>query len=109
MAVMRNTMTGMVIGAALAAGLWACGATIGDPCTTASECGPGLCLNAASTPGGYCSLACGADAGACPSGSTCVGGSCFLRCSAGSGCRNGYLCQVPDGGGPETICIGPGG
>jgi hypothetical protein len=91
--------------------LWGCGATVGDPCTTAAECGLGTCLNDPATPGGYCSKACGPDAGTCPNGSTCVGDRCFLRCSGGTGCRTGYLCQAPDGGsaGSGTICIGPGG
>lgn len=101
-----------LLGAALAAAaaLWACGATVGDPCTTASDCGPGTCLNDPSTPGGYCSTACGPDAGACPNGSACVRDRCFLRCSPESSCRAGYSCQVPDGGaGVGTLCIGPGG
>src|SRR5215471_19847442 len=53
----------------------ACGATVGDACTTASDCGNQLCINQAWTLGGYCSKPCTTgDDSTCPSGSTCIAG-----------------------------------
>lgn len=92
-----------------AASLWValfatgCGPTIGDPCTTDSDCGDGLCVNESWAPGGYCSRRCGAtaDKPECPRGSVCVPGSlnlsdsaCFLSCDKTEDCRSGYTCSA---------------
>src|SRR5262245_59911756 len=104
----RLAAAGVAIAAAV---LWACGPTIGDACTTSSECGPGTCLQGPGTPGGYCSRAC-SDAGTCPNGSTCARGAgaggadlCLLRCATMRDCRGGYHCRSLDGGSPP-VCIG---
>lgn len=94
-------------------GLSACGPIVGDPCTVASECGPGVCLNRDSAPGGLCSLACTVGGAACPAGSACVPraidgdtAGCLRTCAKDSDCRSGYTCRTEDG---HPVCLGPGG
>jgi len=92
----------------------ACGATVGDACTTASDCGNQLCINQAWTLGGYCSKPCTTgDDSTCPSGSTCIAGgnganspACFRLCSTSKDCRSGYVCEQSRTN-PKLICIGP--
>jgi hypothetical protein len=92
-----------------------CGATVGDACTTPSDCSNQLCINQPWTLGGYCSKNCtvGDDA-SCPSGSTCVAGgngptaACFRVCARDSDCRSGYVCR-PSRTNPKLICMGPAG
>lgn len=97
--------------AGMVAALWACGPTVGDACTTASECGLGTCLQGPGIPGGYCSRGC-SDAGPCPHGSTCVAGagggadSCLRICAGEQDCRGGYRCRSLDGG-STFVCVGP--
>lgn len=97
--------------------LWlsACGPTIGDPCTTDAECGPGVCLNRDFTPGGACSLACAVGGAACPSGTVCVRDAlgkdragCLRSCAAQAECRGGYVCKVEKDS-ATPICVGPQG
>ncbi len=93
-----------------------CGATVGDPCTTTSDCGNQLCINQAWTPGGYCSKACApGDDTTCPSGSTCIANgngrsspACFRVCNTIRECRSGYDCLQPSNN-SRKICVGPGG
>ncbi len=96
--------------------LAACGPTVGDPCTVAKECGPGLCVNRSFAPGGYCTQACtlGA-ANACPAGTVCVADAigrdspgCMRSCSHQRECREGYVCQVEKDS-ATPICVGPQG
>jgi hypothetical protein len=104
----------MVLGCVLGAmGLAACGNTVGDPCTTADDCGGGLCINRGDeTPGGYCSRQCVLnDPESCPSGSICVregaGGNinaCFLRCNDVGDCRRGYSCRTWKDS-AATVCV----
>src|SRR4051794_465185 len=97
---MVRIIEGIVLAAAMTA-LWGCGATVGDPCTTASDCGDKLCLNETFTPGGYCTQQCEAvDPESCPSGTVCVRSAvsdalsgCFRRCDGDDDCRAGYSCQ----------------
>jgi hypothetical protein len=98
-----------------AATLLACGSTVGDPCTTAAECGNQLCLNKEYTPGGYCSKQCtpGED-DTCPAGTTCVRNgaandlsACFRVCKSAKECRAGYACQqYKESSAP--VCVGSG-
>lgn len=93
--------------------LSACGPTIGDPCTTAQECGAGVCVNRDFAPGGYCSKGCAAGAG-CPAGTLCVanvlngGWGCMRTCTQAPDCRPGYVCAVV-GHSAASVCIGPAG
>lgn len=93
-----------------------CGPTVGDACTTTSECGGSTCINRDFTPGGYCSQACSVGAAnTCPAGTLCVHealgkntAGCMRACSADKECRNGYVCRfAKDSTG--TVCIGPAG
>lgn len=93
-----------------------CGPTVGDPCTTARECGNNICLNAAGQPGGYCTQTCKLDDGrSCPSGTLCVrdgasrdNPSCFRICRSAADCRTGYVCRTEKDS-PSPVCIGPAG
>lgn len=94
--------------------LAACGPTIGDACTTTTDCGGALCLNLAYTPGGYCSRSCASDTD-CPNGSVCVpdgasrgSSACFRSCSSASACRNGYSCGPAKNTGHQ-VCVGTSG
>ncbi len=85
----------------LALPLAACGPTIGDACTTSSDCGVGTCLNRAYAPGGLCTQSCVVGGDTCPSGSTCVRGAidgdlagCLRSCRGDSDCRAGYTCRT---------------
>jgi serine protease len=109
---MRTSLAFAVVLASLSVG---CGPTIGDPCTTNSECGPGvLCLNKDFSPGGYCTISCKADdtaASICPTGSTCVrdalaknSAACFRTCLRQTDCRAGYSCRSVNGS--ASICVG---
>ncbi|MFZ5471930.1 MAG: hypothetical protein ACOZIN_21075, partial [Myxococcota bacterium] len=73
-----------------------CGSTIGDPCTTPTDCGGQICLNRGDlTPGGYCTQQCTpADARTCPAGAVCVrdgqannNDACYRLCRTQSDCR----------------------
>jgi len=93
----------------------ACGPTVGDPCTIATECGGAVCLNRDFTPGGYCTTACTPGTTRCPTGSVCVRDAlgrdawgCMLSCTKQSQCRNGYVCRVENDS-PTSICVGPQG
>lgn len=101
--------------------LFGCGPVIGDPCTVATECGPGVCLNRDFAPGGLCTRACTmGQANTCPAGSTCVEAvidadtpGCLLNCARDADCRSGYSCRSEGEGGlrPHGIvsaCLGPG-
>lgn len=114
----RGTILRRIIGWAipLAVLLSGCGATVGDACTTAADCGNQLCINQAWTLGGYCSKACtpGDDA-TCPAGSTCIPNgnghnspACFRVCNNVRDCRAGYACLQVSGN-SKMICVGPGG
>ncbi len=92
-----------------------CGATVGDSCTTVSECGNQLCINQSYTPGGYCSKQCtlGEDS-TCPGGSVCVRdgaakdlAACFKVCKVKEDCRSGYVCASLRSS-TQTVCVGPG-
>jgi hypothetical protein len=110
----RSTVRGFLLAFALTS-LGGCAATVGDPCTAPADCGSGLCLNLATTPGGYCSKQClSTDAESCPSGTVCVqthdqaiSSVCFRECSRDEDCRAGYTCRQDDDW-PRRICIGPG-
>lgn len=96
--------------------LWACGPTMGDPCTTERECGGGQCLNRSFTPGGYCTRPCSTTpTGACPAGTVCVAEAlgrradgCMRACVDEKDCRVGYACALANGS-ATTVCIGPAG
>lgn len=92
--------------------LTACGPVIGDPCTVATDCGPGVCLNRAIAPGGLCSLACTVGGASCPAGSTCISAvidndtpGCLHLCTKDADCRAGYTCRSEGG---YDVCLGPG-
>lgn len=92
--------------------LCACGPVIGDPCTVATQCGPGVCLNRDFAPGGLCSRACTAGGTACPAGSVCVEraidsdtAGCLLKCAKDADCRPGYTCRNEA---DNQVCLGPG-
>jgi hypothetical protein len=93
----------------------ACGPTIGDPCTTATDCGAAVCLTRDFTPGGYCSASCVVNTdNSCPTGSTCVKDAlgqgvpgCLRTCQTAASCRGGYQCKGANGSNP--VCIGPQG
>ena len=92
-----------------------CGATVGDACRTASDCGNGVCITRDFAPDGLCSVACVLDGSACPAGSVCVkralgrdAPGCLRACTKDSECRSGYLCSAPEGEGPK-VCLGPTG
>ena len=93
-----------------------CGATVGDACTTASDCANQVCINQPWTPGGYCSKSCTVgDDGSCPSGSTCIANgngtgnpACFRVCTTMMDCRNGYAC-LQSRTGSKLICVASGG
>ncbi|MGA9525925.1 MAG: hypothetical protein WBV82_30980 [Myxococcaceae bacterium] len=95
--------------------LGSCAATVGDPCTTPSDCGSGLCLNQASTPGGYCTQQClVTNPESCPSGTVCIrtdaeplNAVCLRECQRDDDCREGYTCRQ-DEGWPRRVCMGPG-
>lgn len=94
--------------------LSACGATIGDACTTSRDCGSGLCLNRDFTPGGYCSLGCRAGE-TCPAGSLCVEDAvgrsawgCLRTCRSSADCRDGYVCKTEKSS-SSPVCVGPEG
>ncbi|MBL8919660.1 MAG: hypothetical protein JNJ54_12405 [Myxococcaceae bacterium] len=96
-------------------GLAGCGATIGDACTTAKDCGSGLCLNRDFTPGGYCALGCVLGGAACPAGSVCVDDAvgrdspgCLRSCRSSLDCREGYICRT-ERSSPTPVCVGPEG
>jgi hypothetical protein len=100
---------------ALALFACACGPTVGDPCTTAAECGGAVCLNRDFTPGGYCSTPCSTGAVVCPSGTVCVRDAlgrntpgCMLSCGSQAQCRDGYVCRRENNSATE-ICVGPQG
>ncbi len=106
--------TSLAIAAVLALLITGCGPTIGDACTTNTDCGPGvLCLNKDFSPGGYCTIGCKVDdpSSVCPTGSTCVrdalqksSAACFRTCGRLTDCRNGYACRSVNGSG--LICVG---
>lgn len=102
----------LIIAAAFA--LTACGPTVGDSCTTASDCAGKICINQDFTPGGYCSISCDPGVTECPTGSVCVrnalgggGHACFHTCNTASDCRSGYVCRTTNGS--PLICVGPAG
>ncbi len=96
--------------------LAACGPSVGDPCTTPSDCGGQVCINQEWTPGGYCSRQCTvADERSCPGGSLCVPdgmgrdfAACFRICRTDADCRTGYVCRVVKDR-AQPVCIGPQG
>ncbi len=84
----------------------ACGPTpTGDPCTGATECQGGVCLDEPvdGFPSGYCSGLCDLTLGLCggdtdswcwDDGSSLLFGHCFAVCTVGgTDCRAGYRCQ----------------
>jgi hypothetical protein len=91
-----------------------CGATVGDPCTTANDCGSNLCINSDLTPGGYCSRQCTlADDKTCPGGTTCIRdglskdvNACFKICVTQNECRTGYVCKALRDN-TNTVCVAP--
>ncbi|MGQ0508683.1 MAG: hypothetical protein ACT4TC_25565 [Myxococcaceae bacterium] len=107
---MLRALIVVLLGATLAG----CGATVGDACTTVSECGNQLCINNKDyTPGGYCSRQCThGDDRTCPNGSTCIRNgagdfdACFRVCQTNSECRTGYTCAVFRGS-TQSVCVVP--
>ena len=109
---MRTRLLSTLFLAGMALGLGACGPVIGDPCTVARDCGPGVCLNRAIAPGGSCSLKCTVGGAACPAGSVCVAqvidgdtAGCLRACAKDADCRSGYTCRTENG---SAVCLGPG-
>lgn len=112
-----RTIGRWIVAAGLAAGLLGtlgCGATIGDACTTAADCGNTLCINREYTPGGYCSRQCTTSTD-CPAGTACIPNgaatgvnACFRLCTAAQDCRRGYDCLSSPGSGAK-VCVGPPG
>ena len=107
-----NVLGALVLGL----GLVGCGATVGDACTSDTECGDmGFCINQVNTPGGYCSQPCVPDKDStCPTGSTCVRqgaasdvSACFLKCTTNSDCRSGYQCLSGFRGNAFSVCAAP--
>ncbi len=94
--------------------LGACGPTIGDPCTTPSDCLGRSCLNGNGWPGGYCSTTCTlGDPNSCPTGSVCIREGinndthgCYRQCNSTRDCRSGYRCENVRGS-DSTVCVGP--
>ncbi len=95
--------------------LTGCGATVGDPCTTAKECGNSVCINRDFAPGGYCSVQCTIGGAACPAGSVCVDDAigknvpgCLRSCRSAADCRQGYVCKTEKDS-MTPVCVGPQG
>ena len=86
--------------------LAACGAEIGDECSSNADCGQGRICDLSSR-GGYCTVTPCADE-SCPEGSACVEfeneeSYCMAICSGNDDCRGGYSC---DGSlGSTKVCI----
>jgi hypothetical protein len=76
--------------------LAACGAEIGDECSTNAECGQGRICDRASR-AGYCTVTpCSGDS--CPENSVCVEFEnrqtfCMALCDNSGDCRGGYFCD----------------
>jgi hypothetical protein len=92
----------------------ACGPTVGDACTTGSDCAGQVCINQSYAPGGYCSLLCTLDGTDCPTGTICVRNAlgqgtsaCFRLCNVPGDCRTGYTCRSTQDS--PLICVGPTG
>ncbi|MFO0594339.1 MAG: hypothetical protein U0228_03520 [Myxococcaceae bacterium] len=92
-----------------------CAPVIGDACTVNTECGKGVCIQAAFAPGGLCSLNCTSTGGTCPAGSTCVThvidadtAGCLLSCTKDQDCRTGYVCRV-ERDSQTKVCVGTSG
>ncbi len=107
-------MRALLLTCGLALGLCACGPTVGDACTTGSDCAGQICINQDFTPGGYCSLTCKPGGTDCPTGSTCVlnalgkgANACFRLCNVPGDCRAGYACRSTQDS--PLICVGPTG
>lgn len=110
----RSIPVQLVAFAAAVIALTACGTTVGDPCTTPSDCADKLCINRGETPGGYCSQQCiVGDDTSCPSGTRCIPEgagrdvpACYLECGSDRDCRTGYVCRrIKDQA--FTVCVGP--
>ena len=72
-----------------------CGQSIGDSCTTSSECETGQICDT-TLPAGYCTVKQCTFTG-CPEEALCVSFSdfdsyCMLKCTENSDCRDGYSC-----------------
>lgn len=108
---MRSWFLGLM-GLAVLAG---CGPTVGDPCTTALDCGQGtVCVNRDFAPGGYCTKDC-SNGQACPAGTICVDDmigrgvrGCMRSCTTAKDCRAGYSC-LPQKNSQSPVCVGPEG
>ena len=107
-----NVLGALVLGL----GLVGCGVTVGDACTSDTECGDmGFCINQVNTPGGYCSQPCVPDKDStCPTGSTCIRqgaasdvSACFLKCATNADCRTGYQCLSSFRGSAFSVCAAP--
>lgn len=93
----------------------ACGPVIGDPCTTGTDCGSGVCVNRDFSPGGYCSRTCDLTAPDCPAGTICIRDAlgrgqpgCMRTCITAPECRQGYVCR-PEKDSQQAVCVGPTG
>ena len=100
--------------ALLCAAAVGCGPTVGDGCTTASDCENQLCINQDFAPGGYCSKTCDPTKNDCPTGSVCVADAlghgapaCFRTCAVAADCRDSYACRTTHES--PLICVGPSG
>lgn len=95
---------------------------VGTPCTTDTQCGPGLCLSNINGlepfSAGYCSGKCLTN-DQCGTGGVCykdpitealkLEGRCLLGCSGGSatGCRTGQVCRISDIIDDDSYCLPP--
>ncbi|MBW1762054.1 MAG: hypothetical protein JRI98_08255 [Deltaproteobacteria bacterium] len=88
---------------------------VGGSCTTAEDCGAGLCIVSGSFPDGLCTPACDVD-DECPEGFSCIsrsGGICLLNCTGTQECEelrgDAWQCReesLQQGGGNRLVCIG---
>jgi hypothetical protein len=86
-----------------------CGYTVGDPCTTRSDCGDEICLTDVAFPGGYCTETCKTDDD-CPNGTVCGKDHqgnpvCLLACRENGDCRDGYGCFPSSTEDGPTVCL----
>jgi hypothetical protein len=84
--------------------------SIGDPCSSLSDCGADATSCDTSVPGGACTTTCVPALLPCPAGSACalasLGGQqalCLPICNSDADCRSGYSC-LPDLFTQQLIC-----
>lgn len=92
-------LTHLVVAAVAALGA-ACGNSIGDSCSQASDCSQEEARICLGDPGGYCTIQ-GCDVGTCPDEAVCVRffpvSSLTVECTTAAECALDEVCTSPDG------------